>query len=118
MRVYISIPMSGKDLDVQRRKAQALADMMVSMGHVPVNPFNTPPPPPGLEPEEEYAWYMGEDIKRLLTCEAIFVCSGYLSSRGCRAELRVAKVYGLHIYTSLKPLEAKAPLTSKYRTDI
>lgn len=117
MRVYISIPMSGQDLDVQRRKAQELADTMASMGHVPINPFDTPPPPPGLEPQEEYNWYMGEDIKRLLSCHAIFVCKGYRSSKGCTAELRVAKVYGLHVYTSLKALEALVPHISKYRTD-
>lgn len=97
MKVYISIPMSGKDLNAQRVKAELLAEAIKEEGHEPVNPFDTPFPPDELPDRERYAYFMGEDIKRLLLCDAIYLCDEWMYSKGCQAEYEFARTYGLKI---------------------
>ena len=98
MKIYISIPISGHDLAAQRAKANAIADNLRKLGHEPVNPFDTPESPQGLSDKDKYAYYIGEDLKRLLTCDAVFLCNGWSESRGCRLEAQTALIYGLKQY--------------------
>lgn len=98
MKVYISIPIKNCDESVQRAKAKEIAEKLKELGHEPVNPFDTPEAPKDLSEEEKYAWYMGEDIKRLLLCDAIFMCKGWSRSIGCSIERAVAQKAGLCIY--------------------
>lgn len=90
MRIYISIPIKGKDESVQRRLASETAELIKSWGHEPVNPFDTPEPPDGYTDEQKYAYYMGRDIERLMLCDAIYLCDGWERSMGCRIERSVA----------------------------
>ncbi len=98
MRVYVSIPISGHDLAAQKAKAEEIADKLRKLGHEPVNPFDTPPPSGNLSEKELYAFYMGEDVKKLLTCDAVYLCDGWAMSNGCRAEIAIAEVYGIKRY--------------------
>ena len=41
---------------------------------------------------------MGQDIERLLECDAIYMSRGWCTSKGCNAELAVAKVYNIPVY--------------------
>lgn len=95
MKIYISIPISGHDLKAQREKANEIADKLRKLGHEPVNPFDTPEAPKGLSDKEEYAYYIGEDMKRLLTCDAVFLCDGWKNSQGCNIEQTAAFQLGL-----------------------
>lgn len=101
MKIYISIPMTGHDLATQKAKAVEIAEKIKALGHEPVNPFDTPEPPAGLSDKEKYAYYMGEDIKRLLMCDAIFMCEGWFTSCGCRTEHYIAKCYGKEVFENL-----------------
>lgn len=107
MRIYISIPMSGRDLDTQRAVATEAAERIKSLGHEPVNPFDTPEAPPGMDDNTKYAYYMGEDVKRLLACDAIYMCSGWTESKGCMAELLVADIYNLKHYHRIESIPSK-----------
>lgn len=98
MRIYISIPISGLPIEQQQAKAREIAKRLRELGHEPVNPFDTPEAPKGLSDKERYAYYMGEDLKRLLTCDAIFFCEGWYESKGCRLEADVAIMYKLQEY--------------------
>lgn len=98
MKIYISIPISGHDLATQQRKALEVADKLRELGHETVSPLPPPIPPEGLTKKEEYAFYMGEDIKKLLTCDAIFLCEGWADSKGCRFEAQAALVYEIEQY--------------------
>lgn len=98
MKIYISIPISHCDIKQQQKTASKIAEVIKRMGHEPVNPFDTPPPPEHLNSDGKYAYYMGEDIKRLLLCDAVYVCNGWKHSRGCRAEIRLARIYHLSVY--------------------
>lgn len=84
MRIYISIPISGHNIEKQCAAASEIADNLRKLGHEPVNPFETPEAPPDMNDKEKYAYYMGEDLKQLLTCDAVFLCKGWSESRGCR----------------------------------
>lgn len=101
MKIYISIPITGHAPEAQRAKAAAIADEIRNLGHEPVNPFDTPEAPAGLNEKERYAYYMGEDIKRLLLCDAILMCEGWRFSKGCKAEYEVAGCYDLARFRNL-----------------
>lgn len=105
MRIYISIPISGHDLATQQRKALEVADKLRELGHEPVNPFDTPKPEKACSEREEYAYYMGEDIKKLLTCDAVFLCDGWHRSKGCRLEMQTALLYGMRLYERLEDIQ-------------
>lgn len=98
MKIYISIPISGYPIEEQKAKAREIADKLRKLGHEPVNPFDTPEAPQGLSEKERYNYYMGEDLKRLLTCDAIFLCDGWDKSKGCRVEAGAALAYKLQVY--------------------
>ena len=101
MKIYISIPISGKSFYPQYAKAAEIAEQIRALGHEPVNPFDTPEPPEGLSEKERYAYFMGEDIKRLLMCDAIFLCEDWSHSRGCRVEWEAAYVNNITDYYSI-----------------
>ena len=101
MKIYISIPITGCDIDTQRTKAAEIADKIRALGHKPVNPFDTPQPPAGLSDKERYAYFMGEDIKRLIMCDAIYMSAGWTKSKGCKAEYEVAGCYNLTRFRNL-----------------
>ena len=48
MKVYISLPITGRDLEKQKDKASRVAARLADSGMFPVNPFDTPPPPDDL----------------------------------------------------------------------
>lgn len=104
MKIYISIPISGKDYVTQCFLAADIANAIRSLGHEPVNPFDTPLAPPGMTAREKYAYYIGEDLKRLLLCDAIFMCHGWTASRGCKIELAAAAHSGIRQYFSVSEL--------------
>lgn len=95
MKIYISIPISGLYIAKQKEKASYISERIKALGHEPINPFDTTRQTCDMTEREEYAYYMGEDIKRLLMCDAIFLCEGWHKSKGCKAEFNIAMVYGL-----------------------
>ena len=109
MRIYISIPISGKDLATQRAKATEIADKIRLLGHEPINPFDTPEPQGDLSDREKYAYFMGEDIKRLLMCDAIFMCEGWQKSKGCMVEWDVAYTNNILWYSDFKEIPVSNP---------
>ena len=104
MKIYISVPISGCDIEAQQTCAAEIAAKLRALGHEPVNPFDTPEPPRELPEKVRYAYFMGEDIKRLLTCDAAFFCPRWNKSKGCRAEFQLAMIYGLPDYHDLKDI--------------
>lgn len=107
MRIYISIPISGLQIEQQRAKAREIAKKLKELGHEPVNPFDTPPPNGNLSDKEQYNYYIGEDLKRLLTCDAIFLCEGWSESKGCRLEAQISLVYDMKQYWRFDDIQNK-----------
>lgn len=46
MKIYISLPISGKNVMTQTGIALSVAEQIRDLGHEPVNPFETTPAPP------------------------------------------------------------------------
>lgn len=100
-KIYISIPISGLDIEeVKTRAERVKLALMQSRGVKAVTPFDvvgiTEEEYPG-NGDEFYAFCMGRDIEELLKCDAVFMCCGWRHSKGCRAEHAVAEIYGKEI---------------------
>ena len=97
-RIYISIPISGHDLEEVKAKAKDIIECIlwyelgIEKGFDIITPFDVCP-----EPDKPYSYYMGKDIEALLECDAIYLCEGWQNSKGCMAEFEVARIYGKEI---------------------
>jgi hypothetical protein len=100
MKVYISIPITGKDIDEQKRHAEDVASFLLAAGHTPVSPFDN-----GLDDNASYEDHLREDTKMLLDCDAILMCKGYHVSHGCTFERDVAIKCGLTVVTEYMPID-------------
>lgn len=101
MKIYISIPISGCDIERQRETASKIAEVIKRMGHEPVNPFDTPQAPEHWNSDRKYAYYMGEDVKRLLMCDAIYMFRDWENSTGCTIEHSIANIKKMIVFYSL-----------------
>lgn len=101
MRIYISLPISGHNLSERIVEANRIADIINALGHHAVNPLHGPAAPTWANEAEQYAFYMGEDLKELLMCHAVYFAPGWQTSRGCRLEHAAAEIYGFEIFYDL-----------------
>lgn len=88
MKVYISLPISGFPLDLVKKRARQYKEKLQVDGYEVVTPFDA-----CSELGHPYSFYMGEDIKALLECDAIYLAPGWHGSKGCTAEYEVARVF-------------------------
>lgn len=116
MRIYISTPITGRDLDKQRGKAAEIAKRIAAAGHTPVNPFDTPAPPAYFNERQQYAYYMGMDIAELLRCDAAYFARGWDKSKGCMLEHAAAQIYGLNIYHSINAIPKSIATTNSIKS--
>ena len=100
-RIYISIPISGHDIEEVKAKAIDIIERLLwdvfelkkgrNRPDV-ITLFDVCP-----EPDKPYSYYMGKDIEALLECDAIFLCEGWQNSKGCMTEFEVARIYNKQI---------------------
>ncbi len=88
-KIYISIPITGHDIEKQKRKAERIKEQIPNS----ISPFDI------VEDNgQSYGYFMGKDIEYILdNCDTVFLCSGWKKSRGCILEYCAAKIYGLKI---------------------
>lgn len=92
MKVYLSGAISGLELDQALANFEKAEDHMKGFGLDPVNPlFN------GLERSAAWEDHMIRDIELLMGCEAIYMLSNWMDSRGARIEKCIAVEFGLKI---------------------
>ena len=99
MKVYISLPITGKDLQEQKGYARHVASFLSEAGFTPVNPFEN-----GLADDASYEEHMKADLKLMLGCDAVYLCNGYHYSKGCLFERDVAVKCGLTIVKESMPI--------------
>lgn len=98
MKIYISIPITDKGIEEQKRKVREAERYIYSCGHLPISPFDVHAPE-GLSAKEQYAYYMGQDIEMLLNCDAILMAAlDWQKSKGCSIEHTAAYVMGMDIF--------------------
>lgn len=88
MKVYISLPISGKDIEEVKARCEEAKALITKDGHVPVSPLDLV-----TDLNAAYSEHMGRDIAALLECDAVMFLPGWTRSRGCRLEYQAAKIY-------------------------
>lgn len=89
--VYISLPITGvKESEIMANIifAKIKINAIGKIGICSYDPNDTDKP---------YSYYMAKSIQLLLDSDAIYLCKGWETSKGCRAEYEVAKIYGKEI---------------------
>ena len=89
MKIYIAGPMTGLP-DYNRAAFYLASDNLKEQGH---SPKHTAWMVDGLDRTD----YMRNSIQLMLTCEAIYLLSGWENSLGSKVEKSIADVCGLQI---------------------
>lgn len=103
IKVYISLPITGQENTVMGRclKAKQQIEWLFATadntrGYVPeiVTPLDADKiGTPKHDNSKPLSHWVGEDIKLLMDCDAIYLCEGYAESRGCQLEYKCASLY-------------------------
>lgn len=96
IKVYISLPIRGRDINEARQQADLVAAKISRLGHKPVNPFNIYA---GKNPTRED--HLCADLQVLMGCDAIYMCEGWEKSQGCRIEHYVAMQFCIKILSEI-----------------
>ena len=94
MKIYISLPITGYDLQERKQYAENVRSRLQQIypdGKI-ITPFDVNP-----DPSLPYEELIGKDIAALLTCDMVYVCNGSNHSKGCRLERYAALIYGIII---------------------
>ena len=91
MKVYISVPISGRPIEEARHEADLTKRMLSMQGYDPVNPFE-------IYAGEGATWadHMAYDLRALLDCDAIYMCPGWGNSCGCCIEYDIVRNINMH----------------------
>ena len=92
MKVYISIPITGKDIRAQKGRAALLERMFNAQGFDTANPFRN-----GLPASRMKEGHMRADLKMLLAFVVGFLWKGWKYGKGCGLEHEVAEQCGLWV---------------------
>jgi hypothetical protein len=93
MKIYISGPISGHNLEERRREFAAVQETLEVLGHTVFNPMRN-----GLPADAPTRDHMRRDIESLLRCDAIFMMERWCHSAGCKVEIDVAVAVGLPVF--------------------
>lgn len=100
MKVYISLPLTGHDIEEVEASCIYASGVIQAKGHTPVSPLDVSP-----DPGATYAEHIGTDITALLVCEAVLFLPGWQTSKGCRLEYEAAVIYGKEMYFDLDEIK-------------
>ena len=98
MKVYISLPITGRDIEQVEERIDHAKKVLLKMGHDPVSPLD---PVVNNDHSKPYGVLLGNDIAALLTCDAVLFLDGWTASNGCSLEFAAAKIYGKEILLNL-----------------
>lgn len=102
IKVYVSLPITGQESTVMERFLRAKNQIEYLFGIANTKDYELEIVPP-LDidkigtPEQDntkpLSYWIGEDIKLLMECDAVYVCAGYPESNGCLLEYQCADIY-------------------------
>lgn len=90
MRIYISVPISGRDLKEVEEQIKSTQDTFAKLGHEAVSPLEVN----ANNLNAPYSELLINDFKALLECDAIYLSKGWDKSAGCKAEFFIATLFG------------------------
>ena len=96
-KMYLSLPISGRDLKAVKVFAKRVKQKWERKGFEVITPFDvTDEHYNGVKEDwPYYAQCMGRCVEALLKCDGVIFCEGWFYSKGCRTEWNVAEVYGI-----------------------
>lgn len=95
MKMYLSFPITGRNLKDVKVYAGRVKRKWEEKGYEVINPFEVTSHFEGVkETHDYYAFCMGKCVEALLKCDGIIMCPGWFHSKGCRTEWNIAEVYG------------------------
>ena len=114
VRIYISLPISGHDLEEREKKAAQIKDqvmqavktnklayiskngkavLLTENNTVVITPFEIVPDATGMT----YEQVMAKDLEVLMTCDIVVFARHWQYSKGCRIEFAVARELGIRV---------------------
>lgn len=110
MKIYISGPITGRDMAAVEMAFKEAEQKILDRGHVPVNPFTLSQQMP-----EDSTWieYMRNDIPMLVHCDAILLLPGWIYSSGAKLEYEIATGMHMLIYDQT----VKIPFTAERKRE-
>jgi nucleoside 2-deoxyribosyltransferase len=100
LKVYIAGPMTGYE-EFNFPAFYAAAQAWTDAGWEAVNPAEATDGDTTLD----YRWYLRQDIKLLVDCDAIAMLEGYEASKGAMLELNIAQALGLRVFNAMHPIK-------------
>lgn len=91
-KCYISLPITGRDLDEVGERIAELKRNLQDKGYTPVSPFDRE-----VDFNAVHEVHMRAVFKLLLDCDYILMGYGWERSIGCRAELNAALACGIKV---------------------
>jgi len=92
-KIYLSAPISGYDIEERRETFRKKKEELEGLGWEVVSPMEN-----GLPVDAGTHAHMKRDIELLLSCDAIYMMSRFVHSKGCKVEFDVATAIGLDVY--------------------
>lgn len=92
MKVYVAGPMSGLP-DLNFPAFHAKAKHLREFGYEVINPAEI-----NIDPTTGWVACMRADIRELVTCDAIFLLSGWEKSKGATLEHHIAQALGMAVF--------------------
>lgn len=86
-KVYISLPITGLDINKCRERADRIKAALSRKGYNPISPFDIYA---GKNPT--YEDYICNDLRVLMECDAVYFCRGWEMSCGCNIEHSVIQI--------------------------
>lgn len=98
MRVMIIQPMAGKTDTEILRVREAAERHLIASGHEVINTYFSEFTNKELEGVvNKPLYYLSKSLQCMSTCDAVYLCAGWDTARGCQSEYKAAKDYGLTI---------------------
>lgn len=99
MKIYISLPISGRDIEEVEARCRFATGVIEKKGHTAVSPLEVSP-----DTDAPYSAHMGNDIAALLECDAVLFLDGWQESKGCQLEHKAAELYDKVKYYNLEEI--------------
>ena len=127
IKVYVSLPITGQESTVMNRclKAKQHIEMLFATADTKgyelevvfpkdVDKIGTPE----QDNTKPLSYWIGEDIKLLMECDAVFFCEGYIRSRGCYLEHKCATLYHKTILSQCASIDYNVSLLKSFVSNL
>ncbi len=94
-KLYLSLPITGREAEERRAYAAEIIDFIAHTmpWYEVVNPLDNK-----LDYDVHWSKHMKVDIQMLLECDAIYMCTDWQWSHGCKLEHDIATSCGLDVH--------------------